>query len=639
MTRLVAVLLSLDTVMLMSGAGGARPQTGVENPGISGYVLTPDGVPVSGGTVAVRGIGAATAPIDPAGRFRVVPPRPGVHQFLVSVSGFAPYRFIVTVPPSRTLRLPVIRLAEGAFFRVRLVSARGEPILGPPLHRRMFDANGRLIDGPGDQLPPPSDSDGTITMGPLPRGIMTLAADVPLFAQTRLPDANVVDPTKNVNAGTIAIQQPGAVVRVNVVDGAGAPVSNHLVSIEDPRPRSPMSFRPELTNPQGRVSFDRLAAGQYRVSSPTVDRCAGVWLTASRIVPVSTNGTVDMPLVIGGRATFRLTSPLGPEVGVQIVASPDAPTPPWPFSARVAPSGCRGVTDRDGRVTLTNFPPGPARIDVHKTNSTYTRRVEVPPDQHEVAVAIPDGFLPVHVVNDKNEPVSGAAIIWTSGGARVEASAMATGDALLEGVGSANGTLAVSAQGYQPTEDSLAEPPGVLYTVSLMRLPPPARLRARVTTVSGEPLRDAVVEFLSADPAAVPRVALTDGRGTVTFGDVPPGSGQLSISANGFVMSKVGVAPEATGEVAVMLSRGYRANIDVEMTAAAGSQVVHVMTEDHLSMDDVLDLNSDRRIDRPGHLSIGSLAPGTYVVELRGTGGPRQERIRIVDRDVAAMIR
>ena len=274
-----------------------------------------------------------------------------------------------------------------------------------------------------------------------------------------------------------------------------------------------------------------------------------------------------------------------------------------------------------------------------RTNSTYIRRVEVPLDQHEVAISIPDGFLPVHVVNDKNEPVSGAAIIWTAGGARVEASAMATGDALLEGVGSASGTLAVSAQGYQPTEESLTEPPGVLYTVSLTRLLPPVRVRARVTTVSGEPLRDAVVEFLSADPAAVPRLALTDGRGTVTFGDVPSGSGQLSVSADGFVTSKVGVAQNAIDEVAVTLSRGYRAKVDVELPAAAGSQRVHVMTEDHRSMDDVLDFDSDRRIDGSGHLSLGSLAPGTYVIELLGAGGRRQERIRIVDRDVVAIIR
>jgi hypothetical protein len=63
----------------------------------------------------------------------------------------------------------------------------------------------------------------------------------------------------------------------------------------------------------------------------------------------------------------------------------------------------------------------------------------VPLDGREVAIAIPDGFLPVHVVNDKNEPVRGTSITWTGSGGRVEAAATAGGDALLEGVGTAQG--------------------------------------------------------------------------------------------------------------------------------------------------------------------------------------------------------
>ena len=132
-------------------------------------------------------------------------------------------------------------------------------------------------------------------------------------------------------------------------------------------------------------------------------------------------------------------------------------------------------------------------------NSTYIGQVEVPPDGREVAIKIPDGFLPVRVVNDKNEPVPDATISWMGSGGRVEATAMATGDALLEGVGSAGGALTVAAPGYRQTEEQLAEPPGILHTLALSRLPQPARLRARVTTRSGEPLRAAVVELLSAE--------------------------------------------------------------------------------------------------------------------------------------------
>ncbi|HEV3061006.1 MAG TPA: carboxypeptidase regulatory-like domain-containing protein, partial [Vicinamibacterales bacterium] len=463
--------------------------------------------------------------------------------------------------------------------------------------------------------------------------------DMPSFARTNLPDVMIADPTRNLDRGTIVIQQPGAVLNVDVVDGAGAPVPNHVVLIEDPRPRSPLEFRPERTNAQGRATFDRLAAGQYRVSTTAVERCAGVLLTASRVVPVPAEGTIKTLLAVGGRATFRITSPFGPAMGVVISASPNVPTPPSPFPFRAIPSGCRGATDGDGRAALTNFPPGPAHVDVHMANSTYIRQVDVPPDGREVAISIPDGFLPLRVVNDKNEPVPGAAVTWTSGGGRVEATVMATGDALLEGVGAVRGTLTASARGYQPTEEQLAEPPGILHTLTLSPLPQAARLRVRVLTMAGEPIRNAVVEFLSTDAAAVTRVVLTDGRGVVMFDDVPPGSIRLIVSADGFVTSTRRIAKDATGEVVFALSRGYRAIADVELPATAGPHLVRVTDDSNRSMDDVLDSESDRRVEPPGRLSLGSLAPGTYIIELQGAGGRRQERIRIVDRDVHAIVR
>ena len=102
---------------------------------------------------------------------------------------------------------------------------------------------------------------------------------------------NIADPSRDLDGGTVVIQQPGAVLNVDVMDGAGAGVPSHEIFIEDPRPRLPLVFRPERTNQQGRATFDRLAAGQDPVSTTAVDRCAGVWLTAFRVVPVSTNGT------------------------------------------------------------------------------------------------------------------------------------------------------------------------------------------------------------------------------------------------------------------------------------------------------------------------------------------------------------
>jgi hypothetical protein len=77
----------------------------------------------------------------------------------------------------------------------------------------------------------------------------------------------------------------------------------------------------------------------------------------------------------------------------------------------------------------------------------------------------------------------------------------------------------------------------------------------------------------------------------------------------------------------------------VELPATAGPQLVRVVNDGNASMDSFLDSESDRRFEPPGRLSLGPLAPGAYVIELHGAGGRRQQRIRIVDRDIYATFR
>jgi Carboxypeptidase regulatory-like domain len=639
--RPATLLLLVLNALAPTPALRAQSARVAEEIGITGYVIAPDGAPVIEGTVVAQlDASRATASIDRTGRFRVVPTRSGLHQIVVSAPGLAPYRLTVTVPPSRSLRLPVIHLAPGGYFRVHLVSPAGEAITAPQLRLRVFDLSGNSIP---DALSDRIDSEGAVVIGPLPQGIVTMAVDNRFFAQTRLPDLKFDGAARLADGGTIVIQQPGEVLNVDLVDGTGAPVPDHEVNLEDTLPRSPLAFRPVWTNRQGRATFDRLAPGRYRVSTTAVERCANqAFLTAERVVGLSGTGTAETRLIVGGRASFHVVLPLLPASGLSISAAPNVSPSQLPstFAPRSASSGCRGTTDTDGRVTLTNFPPGPAHVDVHNTNSTFVRQVDVPPDGKEITVAIPDGFLPVRVVNAlTNRPVPGASIAWSANGARVEATATATGEALLEGVGMAGGTLAVSARGYERAEESLAEPPGSLHDIALTPVAPSTTLRPRVITASGEPLPNAVLELISANPADVRRVATTDAKGVAAFADVPSGSLQLIASADGFVTSKMRIGEDRTAEIVLTLSQGYRVLASVELPAAEGPQLVRVVSDDLVSMEEVLDTASDRGFEPPASLSLGPLAPGAYVIELRGTGGRRQERLRIVDRDVNVTFR
>jgi hypothetical protein len=419
------------------------------------------------------------------------------------------------------------------------------------------------LDGqPADQF----ETDGTVTIGPLPRGTTMIAVDVPPFAQTRLPDLVVTGTEPLLDGGLITIQ-PGAVLQADIIDENGSPVSAHDVWIEDAAPQSPLVFRPTRTDPQGRALFDRLAPGRYRVWTKTKEPCGKFVLSLARVVSVGTSEIRRARVVIGGKASFRVVSSLGPMIGKNVRVTPDTSTPPpWqPQFVTVSPltrrppmlatssTPCIGYTDSDGRLALTNFPPGPANVEVRLFNSSYVKRVTVPEGGREIEIAIVDGLIPVHVANQRtNQPVPQAKLVWTGNGGRVEATATANGDALLEGVGTAAGQLAVTASGYEPLEADFTEPPGTVQEVAL----PPARetrIRAQVVSAAGKALADAVVELAPTSPMDISDIAVTDAKGFVIFTDVPAGTLRLTVQADGFVPGVLTVAESNRDAIVVTL--------------------------------------------------------------------------------------
>lgn len=71
---------------------------------------------------------------------------------------------------------------------------------------------------------------------------------------------------------------------------------------------------------------------------------------------------------------------------------------------------------------------------------------------------------------------------------------------------------------------------------------------------------------------------------------------------------------------------------------SAGRHAIHVLDDRGVSMDDSLDMASDRRLHPPVAISLGPLLPGDYTIALDGARRHRVP-IRIVDRDVAVMFR
>jgi hypothetical protein len=324
-----------------------------------------------------------------------------------------------------------------------------------------------------------------------------------------------------------------------------------------------VSFLPVRTNEQGRATFERLAPGRYRVWTRTVERCEGTYLTISRLVSAGSDDAAPVRLVIGGRATFRVMTTLGPLLGRTLAATPDSPQSATPWqrdligsptrSPVMAPPSCRGATDSEGRVTLTPFPPGSTQVRVSLFNSTFSRRVSVPENGGDVLITVPDGLTPVRVIDGSNrQPIAGAALRWVGGGGLVEAVATPNGDALLEAVGVAGGTLTVSAAEHETLEGAFDETPETPQEVALMPTPS-ARVVVQVVKSDGAAIAAAVVELQPRTPGDAAEFAATDAKGLATFLGVPPGLVRFAAYAQGHAPSSVHVPDDKRNAIVITL--------------------------------------------------------------------------------------
>jgi hypothetical protein len=526
-------------------------QRPVEEPAITGDVLGPDGKAVAGGSVALTTIGPNKniAAIDRNGHFRIISDSQGERSLYISVPRFAPYRAIVSVPSSRRMNLPAITLSEPTYYQARFVTVDGDPIASG-LRRQSVDADGAPIDDPLDHTRERFETDGTVIVGPLAPGRTRLGFDRAPLAPTRLNDFAFSSPQGVKHWGTITIQ-PATQMRVDVLDGNGRPVPQHDVSIEDAVQPSPLSYQAVKTDARGRAVFERLGRGRYRISTSVVERCGTVPLTVSRLASATDSAAPAVRLVAGGSAALRVMTPLGPLLSRSVRVTPDqpqsAPAIPRRFSINFTPPSCVGMTDSEGRVRFASFPPGPAQVRVELFNSSYIARVTVPDRETEITVAIPDGLIPVRVIDRATQrPIANALTVWTGGGGRVEAFTTANGDALLEAAGAAGGTLTISDREYQTLEGVFDVTPDTLQEVALTRLPP-SRPQVMVITEDNQPVRDAVIELTGGGD--ITRFASTDAKGIAFFSDIGRGTLRLIAHADGFVSTTMQIPEDARASI------------------------------------------------------------------------------------------
>jgi carboxypeptidase family protein len=568
----IAVAVTLVTAAI---SGGERRSTRREPGGLVGSVLLPDGTPASEGVVTLAVPGSATeGAIDRNGHFAIESVRPGEYELRISVAGFATWRLQVSVPERLAMALPPLRLSPATYLRMRLLSPDGEQIDGGRIQWQTFDVSGvPLVEPGGREASLMREADGTTTIGPLARGVMVLSIDRPPFGHTRLPDVPVTGAVRQIDLGDVTLDR-ASTLDLEVVDRTGAPVHGHRLVVDDGMPFLPWTSSPVWTDERGRVRFEGLGARPYRVMTYARRECGALrpviadWFAASP-------GKVERLNVDGARLEVHLTSNGVPLRGIEVSVSPELSGParpawlrrdglygPW-FDPRLGPSAptqCSGVSDGDGRAVIQYVAPGSARARVRLPNSSWSRRIAVPPNGGRIAFDIPGGVAAFRVLDaQRGTPVDAAEVTWTSRGSRLEASVPASGEVLLEGVSEGQAALSVQAQGYQRLDRRFAAPPETLQTIYLTRAPD-ATLQCRVVDDGGVPVGTAVVKLVPEDLLESIRLAGVDAKGFVRFARLGSGRVRLMATSAGYTPSLpvTSPVPPAASPVLLRISRTNR---------------------------------------------------------------------------------
>ena len=233
-----------------------------------------------------------------------------------------------------------------------------------------------------------------------------LGLDSPPLALTRLQDLYVSDSGELLDVGTVMVDL-GRILHVDVVDATGAPIPGHNVLIEDARPFGPFLFPASRTTPQGRATFQRLAAGT--IPRPHLDGWP-LWRAATDLWPSRVCAgprNLQHPDRCRGhgepspqhtvrRITRRFcdTDAGFGDATTSALASDDADNPMSPRPSLDRSHQKRrasGPRTQTGCVALSDFPPGPARIDLRFPNSRYTQRVTVKTPDARFLCDIPTG--------------------------------------------------------------------------------------------------------------------------------------------------------------------------------------------------------------------------------------------------------
>lgn len=646
--RFQQVSASMSIAPTMGSIVLTVPASGV----ISGRVIDENGRPIPAASLSLIRNQAQSFVVSETGTFRAEQLAGGTYTLEAAADGFRFQSIEVTLEKRQRANV-AIRMALGAQVTVLLVTPTGEPVPKPRLEVESNSAMGfELIDLIRPRRAYTGSPDGRVNIRGLPIGVTQLVLNTPPFARLRLPPLDIGEFTPDIDLGTIAVGT-GATLEATVRDGSGKARAG--VSVRLDRGPGVSSADPDVveTDAEGHASIGRLGPGRYRVRVGGDDRPGGTGPFAEEWFRVSEGDTRLERTFTAGGVTLDVTvaTQAGPLQAARVTVMPglgDAPeiegfvvqTKTRLINAPFNP-GIRSVTNEAGQATLSDVPPGPARLMIALPGSTWSMPITVGVTDSHTNLLVPPAIAELFV----RDAVSGEAVparaTWKAQGSdiRIVASANQTGSAILEGLIEGPASLELESRNHVRLQLELSGL-SAMPTEVLMDRTDQTNLTVQVLTAEGRPVTGASAELVQVTAKRWKRVAVSRDDGTLRFSVIEPAAGRLIVRHPSFATSSVDVAAKGPNTIGVVLRPGYRTLLrlreDANPPQTPTRVEVSLLRQQGSKFQDASEDIYPRIATAGAEIELGLLTAGSYRAVL--TGPTRTLRCDFVVKDSATLV-